>query len=161
LKFFNERPRLLNKCIEFIEKCKKLDGSYSLVPGGEASLVATCYGVRACLALDIRFDRKSIDYILSCRKLDGSFSNKPGEKSDMISTYLAISLITNIKPDTDWVSQALDFILSCRNTDGGFGVFPGAPSDHISTYFALDMLSFTEKKRIGWLHILQKERIIS
>ncbi len=155
LRFFNERPRSLTKCIEFLEKCKKPDSSYSLVPRGEASLIATCYGVRACLALDIGFDKRSIDYILSCRKSDGSFSNRPREKSDLISTYNAISLLTNIKPNIEWVSQARDFILSCRNTDGGFGVFPNFPSDHITTYFALDLLSFKRKKRVGWLYMLK------
>ncbi|KAJ6218520.1 hypothetical protein RDWZM_009677 [Blomia tropicalis] len=151
------------KIVDFLKRCRSLDGGYGGGPQQEGHLAATYAATNALITIGgaiayESFDREAIrKFLLSMQQSDGSFTMHASGEVDIRGAYCALSVakILNMPIYSDCSSSSgqqekgdglfaktADWILSCQTYEGGFGAAPGHEAHGGYTFCGVATLVF-------------------
>ncbi len=129
-------------CTEGVQRalanCRRPDGSYAGVPGGEGSVYHTFLGT-LCEQMLGRTPGDASAFVRSCRRPDGGFSDQAAApRSGTNPTAAAVAVLSIVGAlDGETAGRAAAFLAERQQADGGFAAHAQAPADLMSSFTAL------------------------
>jgi geranylgeranyl transferase type-2 subunit beta len=121
-----------------LARCRRPDGSYTRLPGGEGSVYHTFLGTLCEQMLGLMPGDASA-FVRSRRRPDGGFSDQAAAPSSGTNPAAAAVAVLSIAGslDAETASGAAAFLAARQQPDGGFAAHAETPADLMSSFTAL------------------------
>ncbi|XP_042496042.1 geranylgeranyl transferase type-2 subunit beta 1-like isoform X2 [Macadamia integrifolia] len=139
----------VEKAVDYVVRCKNLDGGFGSTPGGEshAGQIFCCVGALAITGSLHHIDRDLLGWWLCERQVkSGGLNGRPEKLPDVCYSWWVLSSLVMIDR-VHWIDKEklARFILDCQDREnGGISDRPDDAVDVFHTYFGVAGLSLLE-----------------
>ncbi|XP_065862821.1 geranylgeranyl transferase type-2 subunit beta 1-like isoform X4 [Euphorbia lathyris] len=139
----------VEKAVNYILRCKNMDGGFGCTPGGEshAGQIFCCVGALAITGSLHHVDKDLLGWWLCERQVkSGGLNGRPEKLPDVCYSWWVLSSLIIIDR-VHWINKEklIKFILNCQDTEkGGISDRPDDAVDVFHTYFGVAGLSLLE-----------------
>uniref|UniRef100_A0A803LQC1 Geranylgeranyl transferase type-2 subunit beta n=1 Tax=Chenopodium quinoa TaxID=63459 RepID=A0A803LQC1_CHEQI len=139
----------VEKAVNYIVRCKNLDGGFGCTPGGEshAGQIFCCVGALAITGALHHVDKDLLGWWLCERQVkSGGLNGRPEKLPDVCYSWWVLSSLIMIDR-VHWIDKEklVEFILDCQDLEkGGISDRPDDAVDVFHTYFGVAGLSLLE-----------------
>ncbi|KAJ8440886.1 hypothetical protein Cgig2_022742 [Carnegiea gigantea] len=139
----------VEKAVNYIVRCKNLDGGFGATPGGEshAGQIFCCVGALAITGSLHHVDKDLLGWWLCERQVkSGGLNGRPEKLPDVCYSWWVLSSLIMIDR-VHWIDREklIKFILDCQDLEqGGISDRPDDAVDVFHTYFGVAGLSLLE-----------------